>query len=307
MVDRLFLFVVFACISLGIQAQNKRVITDEQMYIFPEQKRVNMRFHGREANDKLNKDGLLIASGILELATVLTTSKIKPVSQDIQKPPTKVNSKNSSLLFNTDTNSFDSFTPYASLIIEDMVAFTVFVNPLFKHGGLSQLTTPLFSNPNPLLTIGGIGIESFHEKRIAHLLGLNTFVRLHQDYFFGVQSENADVGNESKQIVYANTGVILKRYYNEHQRYQKHKNIRNNASNYYAISIQGFTPQLFSTGDLRIEKRDWSLLTSVHYGLQRTLGKAYLLGLDASVGAYYKNGILSPSLSIGGSFSYIKN
>lgn len=96
----------------------------------------------------------------------------------------------------------------------------------------------------------------------------------------------------------------IKYYYNRERRTKKNKNNINNSGNYFGLQTKYFS-QRFSK-DPAIVPLSNSLLTELHWGLQRSLGDNWLFNFHVGLGVLRildeNRGLMSPALGV--KFSY---
>lgn len=88
----------------------------------------------------------------------------------------------------------------------------------------------------------------------------------------------------------------LKYIYNNEERISKQKRVLNNSGNYIALQTK------YSFGNSNHYKLNQTLLTEVHWGIQRPLGKRFIFNIHVGLG-YIKdfdseNGNLTPSIGL---------
>ena len=92
----------------------------------------------------------------------------------------------------------------------------------------------------------------------------------------------------------------LKFVYNINKRIEKEKNIRNNAGNYIALQTK------YSFGRANHNTNNRSMLTELHWGIQRNLGGNFLFNTHVGLGYLgdfnSNNGAVSPTIGV--SFGY---
>ncbi|WP_088324631.1 hypothetical protein [Polaribacter tangerinus] len=119
----------------------------------------------------------------------------------------------------------------------------------------------------------------------------------------GVDADNGYVWQFNSNLAFYFKGE-MKYYYNREKRVKKNKNNINNAGNYFALQTKYFTRR-FSPSEDFIPLQN-SLLTEVHWGLQRSLGGYWLFNFHVGLGVLRNlennTGIMSPSIGL--KFSY---
>lgn len=119
----------------------------------------------------------------------------------------------------------------------------------------------------------------------------------------GVDTNDGYVWEFNSSLAFYSKAEI-KYYYNRKKRQKKGKNNSNNAGNYFAIQTKYFSKRFSETEN--IEPLTNSLLTEIHWGLQRSLGDKWLFNFHVGLGALRKldedRGLLSPAIGL--KFSY---
>jgi hypothetical protein len=115
----------------------------------------------------------------------------------------------------------------------------------------------------------------------------------------GVDLDDAYVWDFNSSLAFYTKGE-LKYYYNREKRAKKNKNNINNAGNYFGLQTKYFSQRFTQTAD--IEPLTNSLLTELHWGLQRSLGDNWLFNFHIGIGALRKldedRGLLSPAIGL---------
>jgi hypothetical protein len=103
-----------------------------------------------------------------------------------------------------------------------------------------------------------------------------------------------------------------KLFYNRKRRIENGKSVRLNSGNYFGLLVKMTTPKIFSPApDILINPNDsrYSLLTNIHWGMQRALGSRWLfnghLGLGIASDIKYRYRLGYPALNF--KFSYAFN
>lgn len=103
-----------------------------------------------------------------------------------------------------------------------------------------------------------------------------------------------------------------KLFYNRKRRIENGKSIRLNSGNYFGLLVKMTTPKIFSSApDILIDPNEsrFSLLTNIHWGMQRALGSRWLfnghLGLGIASDLKYGYRLGYPALNL--KFSYLIN
>lgn len=93
----------------------------------------------------------------------------------------------------------------------------------------------------------------------------------------------------------------LKYVYNRNKRISKNKSVINNSGNYIGLQTK------YSVGNTRYINLNETVLTELHWGIQRSLGKKFLFNFHIGIGALhdfrYNATAVSPTLGI--NFGYL--
>ena len=124
------------------------------------------------------------------------------------------------------------------------------------------------------LDIGPQGLGFSYEPKISSKLTTDLCIGVGGGYFI---DKNSFDYNLFQPAVYFS--VTPKYFYNIHKRINNGKNTKFNSGNYFGLRIKYITP--FSGNS---DKARNSLLTNVHWGIQRAIGGNWLLNFHLGVG-----------------------
>ena len=128
------------------------------------------------------------------------------------------------------------------------------------------------------------------------------------DFGFGVgggvdETESYVWDFESSIAIYVKGEI--RQYYNLSKREEKGKRTLNNSGNYFGLQVKYFSQRISEGSEFPVPLNN-SILTQLHWGLQRSLGGNWLFNLHLGFGVLRnldnKNGLLSPALGL--KFSY---
>lgn len=119
----------------------------------------------------------------------------------------------------------------------------------------------------------------------------------------GVDDSDGYVWDFNSSLAFYTKGN-LRYYYNRNKREKKGRNNTNNSGNYFGLQTKFFSKRFSES--LGIGFLTNSLLTELHWGLQRSLGGNWLFNFHVGFGALRKldesRGLFSPSIGL--KFSY---
>ena len=148
--------------------------------------------------------------------------------------------------------------------------------------------------------LGGQGLEIGY----SHLLSNATFVKIS-----GGIGAGYNVNDGSAEYIFSFNNPVpfikgsLNYFYNKEKRLSKNKSIDNNSGNFWGVQTK------YSFGSEKDIELNKTLLTELHWGLQRSLGGNFFFNSHLGIGYLYdykvKNGSINPTVGL--SFGYNNN
>ncbi len=158
-----------------------------------------------------------------------------------------------------------------------LVILSFFITEIFaQQGSTSTLTS------HPKIELGFQGLGAGYE----FALGRKTLIDVNAGLGGGYTVNNGIVNYEWGLIDPAFYAITeFRYYYNLTKRLYKNKNMGNNAGNYVGAQVKFATPEVFNiASNINLHN---TLLTEVHWGIQRNLGKEFIFNLHLGLGYAY--------------------
>ncbi len=178
-----------------------------------------------------------------------------------------------------------------------LVFMSFFISEIFSQ----QEKTPMLTS-HPKIELGFQGLGVGYE----FALGGKTVIDINAGLGGGYTVNNGTVSYEWGFIDPAFYAITeFRYYYNLPKRLAKNRNRGNNAGNYVGAQVKYATREVFNISS-NVDLHN-TLLTEVHWGIQRNLGKKYIFNLHLGLGyAYdYDQDTGGLYLAIGAKFGYL--